>query len=160
MTGLSAGVSNLGSRPSWRANARSTAAVTSAVLNFLSNPIFIPKKRLNAFVIGDEPSSAVLSASDPRLASMLADMSYISHISYRQARMLALTQNLILGTPTRVGRKKRWNEDMVARFPKGTFGRIANVLEKNEDRTDFVRAAVERELKRREAPGRKAQSAN
>jgi hypothetical protein len=90
---------------------------------------------------------------------MLADMSYISHISYRQARMLALTQNLILGTPTRVGRKKRWNEDMVARFPEGTFGRIANVLEKNEDRTDFVRAAVERELKRREAPGRKAESA-
>ena len=36
------------SRPSWRANARSTAAVTSAVLNFLSNPIFISKKCLNA----------------------------------------------------------------------------------------------------------------
>ena len=73
--------------------------------------------------------------------------------------MLAFTQNLILGMPTRVGRKKRWNEDMVARFREGTFGRIANVLEKNEDRTDFVRAAVERELKWREARGRKAQSA-
>jgi hypothetical protein len=48
---------------------------------------------------------------------------------------------------------------MVARFPEGTFGRITNVLEKNEDRTEFVRAAVERELKRREARGRKAQSA-
>ena len=48
---------------------------------------------------------------------------------------------------------------MVARFPEGTFGRITNVLEKNEDRTDFVRAAVERELKRREARGRKPQSA-
>ena len=86
-------------------------------------------------------------------------MSYISNISYRQGPLLALTQNLTFGTPTRVGRKKRWNENMVARFPEGTFGRITNVLEKNEDRTDFVRAAVERELKRREARGRKPQSA-
>ena len=35
MTGLSVRVDNLGSRPSWRANARSTTAATSAVLNFL-----------------------------------------------------------------------------------------------------------------------------
>ena len=49
------------------------------------------------------------------------------------------------------GRKKRWTEDMQARFPGGTFERIAAVLEKDEDRTDFVRRAVERELGRREA---------
>ena len=61
-----------------------------------------------------------------------------------------MTQNLISDTPSRVGRKKRWNEDMQARFPEGTFERIAAVLEKNEDRTDFVRKAVERELSRRE----------
>lgn len=51
---------------------------------------------------------------------------------------------------SRVGRKKRWNEDMQARFPKGTFERIAALLEKDEDRTDFVREAVTRELTRRE----------
>jgi hypothetical protein len=49
-----------------------------------------------------------------------------------------------------VGRKKRWSEDMQARFPEGTFERIAAVLVGKEDRTDFVREAVERELRRRE----------
>lgn len=43
-----------------------------------------------------------------------------------------------------------WAEDMQARFPEGTFERIEAVLESGEDRTDFVRSAVERELKRRE----------
>lgn len=49
-----------------------------------------------------------------------------------------------------MGRTKRWAEDMQARFPEGTFERIEAVLEDSEDRTDFVRVAVERELKRRE----------
>jgi hypothetical protein len=50
----------------------------------------------------------------------------------------------------RVGRKRKWAEDMQARFLKGTFDRINAVLGETEDRTDFVREAVERELKRRE----------
>ncbi len=49
-----------------------------------------------------------------------------------------------------MGRTKRWAEDMQARFPEGTFDRIEAVLAENEDRTDFVREAVEKELKRRE----------
>jgi hypothetical protein len=49
-----------------------------------------------------------------------------------------------------MGRKKRWAEDMQARFEEGTFDRIEAVLSDGEDRTDFVRAAVERELRRRE----------
>jgi hypothetical protein len=49
-----------------------------------------------------------------------------------------------------MGRKKLWAEDMQARFPEGTFERIEAVLTEAEDRTDFVREAVERELKRRE----------
>lgn len=49
-----------------------------------------------------------------------------------------------------MGRKKMWAEDMQARFPEGTFQRIEAVLEDSEDRTDFVRDAVEKELKRRE----------
>jgi hypothetical protein len=38
---------------------------------------------------------------------------------------------------------------MQARFVRGTFARIAAVLEDGEDRTDFVRFAVERELAER-----------
>ena len=49
-----------------------------------------------------------------------------------------------------MGRKKLWAEVMEAPFPDGTFERIKAVLEDGEDRTDFVRAAVEREIKRRE----------
>ena len=49
-----------------------------------------------------------------------------------------------------VARRKRWSEDMVARFTAGTFARIEAVLHKDEDRTDFVREAVERKIKRRE----------
>lgn len=40
---------------------------------------------------------------------------------------------------------------MQARFADGTFDRIADVLEPEEDRTEFVRRAVENELRRREA---------
>ena len=64
--------------------------------------------------------------------------------------MSASTHKLISVNPTRMGRKKLWAEDMVARFPEGTFERIKAVLVGKEDRTDFVREAVERELKRRE----------
>ena len=49
-----------------------------------------------------------------------------------------------------MSRPRQWAEDMTARFPKGTFARITAVLKEDEDRTDFVREAVERELKRRE----------
>lgn len=49
-----------------------------------------------------------------------------------------------------MGRTKRWAEDMQARFPEGTFARIEAALKEGEDRTDFVREAVERLLKQRE----------
>jgi len=51
--------------------------------------------------------------------------------------------------------RKKWAEDMGARFRKGTFARIAAVLGSTEDRTDFVREAVERELQRRELLAKK-----
>jgi len=50
----------------------------------------------------------------------------------------------------RVGRKKLYSEDMQARFPEGTFEAISAVLQEGEDRTDFVREAVSRELQRRQ----------
>ena len=50
----------------------------------------------------------------------------------------------------KMGRKKLWYENVQARFPQGTLARIKRVLAIKEDRTDFIRIAVERELKRRE----------
>lgn len=49
-----------------------------------------------------------------------------------------------------MSRQRQWDENMTARFAKGTFKRVEAVLDEDEDRTDFVREAVERELKRRE----------
>ncbi len=49
-----------------------------------------------------------------------------------------------------MGRKKLWSEDMVARFAAGTIARIDKVLTDEEDRTDFIREAVDLLLKRRE----------
>lgn len=63
---------------------------------------------------------------------------------------MASTQNHVSVIPARVGRKKLWAEDMQARFQEGTFERISAILLEGEDRTDFVREAVEREIKRRE----------
>ena len=59
-----------------------------------------------------------------------------------------------------MGRKKLWKEVMQARLVEGTFARIEAVLKENEDRTDFVRVAIERELKRRELQQAKAGQAN
>jgi hypothetical protein len=50
-----------------------------------------------------------------------------------------------------MGRKKLWDEDMQARFAKGTLKRIESSLNEGETKTDFVREAVEKELKRRKA---------
>lgn len=54
--------------------------------------------------------------------------------------------------PPVIGRPPgKWYPDvMQARLPKGTFARIAALLEEGEDRTDLVRLAVKRELWRRE----------
>jgi hypothetical protein len=60
---------------------------------------------------------------------------------------------------SRVGRKLRWPERIGAKFPPGTLARITRVLEKGEVRLDFIRAAVEAELERRERkPAKKPRS--
>jgi hypothetical protein len=61
-----------------------------------------------------------------------------------------MTPEASVAIKPRMGRKKRWHDVMGAKFAAGTFARIAAVLEKDEDRTEFVREAVERELERRE----------
>jgi hypothetical protein len=76
----------------------------------------------------------------------ISHMSYALSISHMRKRCSMIQESAI---PIRVGRKKQWSEDMQARFPEGTFARIEAVLKEGEDRTDFVRDAVERELRRR-----------
>jgi hypothetical protein len=48
-----------------------------------------------------------------------------------------------------MGRRKLWHDVMTTPFPMGTFERMKSVREKRESKTDFVRSAVEKELKRR-----------
>lgn len=62
----------------------------------------------------------------------------------------ALAEKVVSDTPRAVGRPPLWSENMQARFAAGTFARVAKVLADGEDRTDFVRKAVEAELAKRE----------
>lgn len=49
-----------------------------------------------------------------------------------------------------MARMLKYVQKLLARFPAGTVERIDAVLAPLEDRAEFVRAAVERELRRRE----------
>jgi metal-responsive CopG/Arc/MetJ family transcriptional regulator len=49
-----------------------------------------------------------------------------------------------------MGRKQINDEQMPARFPAGTLERMDAVLKERERRSELVRHAVERELRRRE----------
>ena len=69
-----------------------------------------------------------------------------------------MTMGAKFAIPPGMGRKKRWHDVMGAKFPAGTFERIAAVLEDDEDRTDFVRAAVAQLLERREAVQKRKRS--
>jgi len=64
--------------------------------------------------------------------------------------MAGLAEKVISPTPARVGRKRINGEQTPARFADGTLARIDAVLADKEKRSDFIRDAVESELKRRE----------
>lgn len=49
-----------------------------------------------------------------------------------------------------MGRKQINHEQIPGRFPAGTLARMDAVLDEGEKRSDLIREAVERELKRRE----------
>jgi hypothetical protein len=61
-----------------------------------------------------------------------------------------MTQIEAAAMPVSVGRKKQWKERFWAVVPEGTVARIDAALKTGEPRTQFVRDAIERELKRRE----------
>jgi metal-responsive CopG/Arc/MetJ family transcriptional regulator len=48
------------------------------------------------------------------------------------------------------GRPQINHEQTPARFPEGTLERIDAALDEGENRSDFIREAVEKELRRRE----------
>jgi hypothetical protein len=64
-----------------------------------------------------------------------------------------LQQNRISDIASKVGRKKEFTERVLIPLRPGTLDRIGAVLEQDEERTEFVRKAVERECKRRERQG-------
>jgi len=49
-----------------------------------------------------------------------------------------------------MGRKQINQEQTPARFPAGTLDRIDAVLQEDENRSEFIRTSIEKELKRRE----------
>ena len=64
--------------------------------------------------------------------------------------MSGLSANPICVTRRRMGRKMLWPDKIVAPLPAGSLERIVAVLKPDEDKTDFLREAVDRELIRRE----------
>lgn len=60
-----------------------------------------------------------------------------------------LTGILISDIRPNVGRPKINDEQTPARFPAGTLAKIDSVLDKGEKRSDLIREAVDREIKRR-----------
>jgi hypothetical protein len=74
----------------------------------------------------------------------------ISSIHPRSTRKTALvTIRDIIYIPG-MGRKQINQEQTPARLPAGTLNRIDAVLGDDENRADFIRSSIERELKRRE----------
>lgn len=61
-----------------------------------------------------------------------------------------MTELRISAKPSAVGRPKLYAKPILVKFAEGVVERIKPLLAKDEDRTDFVREAVEREIKRRE----------
>lgn len=60
-----------------------------------------------------------------------------------------MTRNIVYAPSSRVGRTKRWKERIGLPLAEGTTARIDGLLKKGEFRLDFVRDAIEREIKRR-----------
>lgn len=67
-----------------------------------------------------------------------------------------MTKKVISPIIRPVGRTRINEEQTPARFRGGTLERIDKALVEKEKRSDFIRDAVERELKRREAAQKRA----
>lgn len=54
-----------------------------------------------------------------------------------------------------MARPKQFSDRTTLAFPPGTFAAVASVTSATEDKSDFIRAAVEMELSLRQSPGYK-----
>jgi len=61
-----------------------------------------------------------------------------------------LTEIHVRDMPRKMGRKKKWAENINLTLPEGAKERMNAALEEGEDRLDLIRSAIEKELKRRE----------
>ena len=102
------------------------------------------------------PIVRFISVSVVSVVDFVSDMTYISamtyavNTSYEEKAKKISTLEADETIPRRVGRKKLWTDEINGRFMAGTKARIDAVRLEGEDRSDFLRAAVEAELKRRE----------
>lgn len=67
----------------------------------------------------------------------------------------SLTEFVTCDIAPKVGRKLLWPDKIVAPLPAGTLDRIEAVLVDGEQKTDFLREAIELHLKRRERTKRR-----
>jgi hypothetical protein len=67
-----------------------------------------------------------------------------------QFRWYQFDRDMVSGENDGMGRTHINDQSMTARFPEGTFERIDGVRVKAESRAEFIRAAVDREIRRRE----------
>lgn len=65
-----------------------------------------------------------------------------------------MSENLTCDKRPGVGRKMLWPDKIVAPLPKGTLARIDATRLDGESKTDFLRQAVEAELRKREKPSK------
>ena len=85
-----------------------------------------------------------------------ANESYVFAQRYRQyVATKMITPEASVTKTSRMGRKKRWPERTAIKLAAGTFDQIAAVLDDDEDRMTFMREAVEHEIERREAAGKR-----
>lgn len=60
-----------------------------------------------------------------------------------------MTDIHVPGKQHRMGRKKEWTEQLRLPLAEGTIAKIDSVLADDEPRVDFIRSAVDREIRRR-----------
>jgi cytochrome c5 len=69
---------------------------------------------------------------------------------YVYTKRCDLAENHKHANSPKVGRKKQWTERIQLPLAEGTTARIDSMLANGEVRLDFIRAAIEREIKRRQ----------
>lgn len=76
---------------------------------------------------------------------------------YVYTKRCDLAEDHVPPNPSKVGRKKQWTERIQLPLAEGTTNRIDSLLADGEVRLEFIRAAIEREIKRRQREKKPAQ---